>query len=125
MNDLDNYEQQLLGGWEEAYKKGQLTFLILLALKDGPKHMAAIKDFIQTVTSGGLVADDKSMYRALRRHNDVEMIDFKQVPGDGGPERKVYELSEIGTNVLNQFIERNITGLFNQSIVKKLLERTK
>ncbi len=124
MNELDTYEQQLLEGWEEAYKKGQLTLLILLALKDGPKHMAAIKDFITTVTDSGRVADDKSMYRALRRHNEVEMIDFKQVPGDGGPERKVYQLTEIGTNVLNQFIERNITRLFNQPIVKTLLERS-
>lgn len=125
MKDMTLYEAELLAGWEEAYKKGQLTLLILLALKDGPKHMASIKDFIKTVTNGNLAADDKSLYRSLRRHNTVEMIDFKQLPGNGGPERKVYHLTDIGMKVLDEFVARNINALFDQPLIKPMLKRSK
>lgn len=125
MEELNKYERELLEGWETAYKKGQLTLLILLALKEGPKHMAEIKGFIQQASDGHMLADDKSMYRALRRHDEVEMVTYKQMPGEGGPERKVYELTETGSTVLDAFIARNITGLYGKPNVKKLLERIK
>jgi PadR family transcriptional regulator PadR len=114
---LSKYEQTLLEGWEEVHKRGQLTLWILLALKDGPKHMNNIKQFISEATDNAVSADDKSMYRALRRYSDAEMIDFTAQPSkNGGPDLKIYKLTEIGRNVLEQFIQRNVVSLFiNQS----------
>jgi PadR family transcriptional regulator PadR len=120
---LDKYEQTLLEGWEDVFKKGQLTLWIMLALKDGPKHMAEIKVFINESTGGALSADDKSMYRALRRYNDAELIDFKQEPGKNGPDLKIYALSDVGAKVLAEFINRNILGVFFKPEVKDLLQR--
>jgi DNA-binding PadR family transcriptional regulator len=71
MLSLNTYEKTLLEGWEDTAKKGHLTLWILLALKDGSKHMAVVKTFITTATNGLLEADDKSMYRALRRYYDA------------------------------------------------------
>lgn len=118
----DPYEQTLLEGWEDVFKKSQLTLWILLALKDGAKHMAEIKQFIYEATNSQLEADDKSMYRALRRYHDVEMVDFSTEPNDKGPDRKVYVLTDIGKNVLNQFIERNILQVFFKPSVQRLLQ---
>ncbi len=120
---MDRYEQQLLDGWEETFKKGQLTLWIMLALKEGPKHMAEIKAFIDRATNCTLSADDKSMYRALRRYYDVEMIDFVQEPGKGGPDRKVYSLTEVGKRVLQEFTTRNITGVFYKPDVQNLINK--
>lgn len=117
------YEQQLLEGWEDVFKKGQLTLWILLALKDGPKHMADIKGFILDATDGLLEADDKSMYRALRRYYDVEMVDFRTEANDKGPDRKVYQLTGVGLSVLNQFVRRNILNVFLKPSVRRLLEK--
>ncbi len=122
---LDDYEQKLLDGWEDVFKKGQLTLWIMLALKDGPKHMAEIKAFIDTATNNTLSADDQSMYRALRRYYDAEMIDFTQESGKGGPDLKVYALSKVGAKVLEQFIQRNVVSVFFKPEVIKLLERSK
>lgn len=119
---IDTYEQSLLKAWEEVYKKGQLTLWILLALKDGPKHMAEIKQFIATQTRATLNADDKSMYRALRRYQAAEMIDFKPAPGAGGPDRKIYELTAAGKRVLAAFCERNITQIFYQPDIETLIK---
>ncbi len=121
--DLDNYETKLLDGWEDAFKKGQLTLWIMLALKDGPRHMAEIKQFIHDETNGTLTADDKSMYRALRRYHDVEMVDFSQQPGDSGPDLKVYRLTDVGLNVLNHFLRRNIINVFYKPNIKRLIEK--
>src|SRR4051812_45512825 len=96
---LDNYEQKLLDGWEDVYKKGQLTLWIMLALKDGAKYMAEIRQFIHTATNDTLSADDKSLYRALRRYYDVELIDYTLGAGKNGPDRKVYKLTELGNRV--------------------------
>ncbi len=122
--NLDEYENKLLEGWEEVFKKGQLTFWIMLALKHGPKHMADIKSFIDEATGGTLSADDKSMYRALRRYFDAELIDFTAEAGDGGPDRKVYSLTPIGQKVLARFVDRNITSVFYQPTIKALIERS-
>ena len=115
------YEQTLLEGWEEVYKKGQLTFWILLALRAGEKHMAQIKACIADLTGKTLLVDDKSMYRALRRFKEAELISFRTRPSKGVPELKLYMLTPIGKNVLQMFIERNIDAVFYKKSVTELL----
>lgn len=111
---LNHYEQELLSGWEEIYKRGQLTLWILLALADGPKHMADIKKYIQTQTFDVVTADDRSMYRALRRYAETDLVVYKNRQISNGPDRKVYELTQTGSNVLGSFVERNIKSLVKQ-----------
>jgi len=118
MNKLTTYEQQLLQGWEEIYKRGQLTLWIFLALQDGPKHMAAIKEHIKIQTNGTVGADDQSMYRALRRYYETELVTYSKSATLNGPDRKVYELTSTGQNVLKSFIERNVKALLNQDFIK-------
>ncbi len=119
---LSDYEKILLGGWEDVHKKSQLTFWILLALKDGPKHMAEIKYFISVKTNNLLEADDKSMYRALRRFQDADMINNDLKNNPNGPDQKVFKLTKSGKKILAEFIERNINNIIFRPDVKKLLE---
>jgi PadR family transcriptional regulator, regulatory protein PadR len=119
---LSKYETQLLDGWEEVYKRGQLTLWIMLALSDGPKYMADIKRYISLYTNDAVTADDQSMYRALRRYAEAEMVSYTNEPADKGPDRKVYTLTDTGIHVLKQFIVRNLHGLVRQPIVKALTE---
>ncbi len=118
-----SYEQQLLSGWEEVYKKGQLTLWIMLALKDGPKHMSQLKLFIVKNSGGTLSADDKSLYRALRRYYDVEMLDFSSQEAPGGPDLKVYRLTELGSRLLESFLERNIIRPFYNVTMERLIKK--
>ena len=117
-----DYTQELLKSWEEVYKKGQLTLWIMLALKDGPKHMSQIKTFIDHATNTAFSVDDKSMYRALRRYYETELTDFETAPGKG-PEKKIYRLSPIGDAVLTQFIKRNILDTIYKPEIKSLIEK--
>lgn len=117
----DSYEDKLLFGWEEVFKKSQLTLLILLALKDGPKYMAEVKEFMVGVTNELFQVDDKSVYRALRRYTDSGMVDYSTEPNHAGPDRKLYALTVTGQEVLSKFVLRNITGVFFTPRMKDLL----
>lgn len=109
----------LLAGWEEVHKKSQLTLWILLSLKAAPRSMAEIKDFITNMTKGQLEADDKSMYRALRRFDSADLITSTTKANPSGPDIKIWELTKTGSWVLEKFIKRNITDIFFDSQNKK------
>ncbi|HEX5447751.1 MAG TPA: hypothetical protein VFW90_00940, partial [Candidatus Saccharimonadales bacterium] len=70
-------------------------------------------------------ADDQSMYRALRRYYDTELVDFRQEPGKGGPDLKIYSLSDVGAKVLDHFTKRNILDVFFKPQIKSLIEGEK
>lgn len=120
MKKLDEYEEKLLTNWEEVFKKGQLTFWILLSLRQSPKHMAAIRDWILRISNSSITVEDRSLYRALQRYYDAELVTSFPTVGSRGPDRKVFKLTKIGENVLSKFIERNLR-LFLKPDVKRLL----
>ncbi|HEY5548340.1 MAG TPA: PadR family transcriptional regulator [Coriobacteriia bacterium] len=121
MSALDAWELKLLEGWEDVFKRGQLTFWVLLALRDGPKHMAEIRQWLTDIGDGALTVEERSLYRALQRFHDSELVKSTSVSGNRGPDRKVYELSPIGERVLVAFIERDIR-LFLRPEVTRLLK---
>jgi DNA-binding PadR family transcriptional regulator len=125
LDNFTKYEQVLLEGWEEIYKRGQLTLWILLALQDGPKHMVAIKEYIEQQTKSVVTADDQSMYRALRRYHQAELVASANEQVAHGPDRKVFKLTPTGQHVLTRFIERNITSLINQPAIKEKYNESK
>lgn len=116
-------EQQLLASWEDVHKMGQLTLWIMLALKDGPKHMAQIRQYVCVLTNEATKPEEQSLYRSLRRYCQAEMIDFTQEPSKSGPEKKVYKLTPLGARVLSMFTERNITPIYYSETVKDLINR--
>ncbi|HSW79327.1 MAG TPA: PadR family transcriptional regulator [Candidatus Saccharimonadales bacterium] len=122
MKQLSKYEQALLDGWESIYKMGQLSLWVMLALKHGAKHMSQIKKFIGESTAGALTADDKSIYRALRKYDKAELIRFDTKANATGPDLKVYSLTETGERVLEQFLDRNVRILY-KSKVRELIEK--
>ena len=120
---LTDYEQTLLNGWEDVAKRSDLTLWVLLALKDGPKIMAEIKQFMLTATHGIVDADDKSMYRALRRFADAEIVAHTTLANPSGPNHKQYALTPTGGHVLAAYVQRNIVATYFDPEVQKLLHR--
>ncbi len=118
------YEQELLTTWEETYKKGQLTFWIFLALKEEAKYADEIMQFVIQKTQGSLRCEEQSLYRTLRKYRDLEMVDFRLGPGEGGPDRKYYFLTPLGSTLLQQFIGRNIVLFFDPQIQELILKRS-
>lgn len=115
---------ELLITWEETYKKGQLTLWIFLALKDGHKYVNEIKEFVEEASEHTMTCEGQSLYRNLRKYQQVGVVDYETRKGNKGPDRKYYYLTEIGAELLDQFIQRNINLFFNERI-QTLLKQNK
>jgi DNA-binding PadR family transcriptional regulator len=118
MKNSDDYKNELLNTWEDTYKKGQLTLWIFLALKDGPKYVNEIRDFIEEYSEGTISCEEQSLYRALRKFHHLKIVGFSSGKGNKGPDRKYYELTGIGFEILASFISRNIKLFFNKKLIE-------
>ena len=106
----------LLSSWEQTYKKGQLTLWIFLALKDGQKYVDEIKEFIENKSKNTIHCEEQSLYRNLRKYEHIDVVAFENKKGNKGPDRKYYFLTEMGAELLDHFIERNIKLFFTTEI---------
>ncbi len=113
-------QEELLHTWEETYKKGQLTLWVFLSLKENPKYVPEIREFINVNSEHTINCEEQSLYRTLRKFTHLGMIEFQTAPGNKGPDRKYYKLTKLGAEVLETFIDRNIRLFFKDSL-KKIL----
>ena len=116
--EKEKYKKELLDTWENTYKKGQLTFWLLLSLRDKSRYASEIKEFIETITEKTITCEDQSVYRALRKFHDLEIVEYSLGEGNRGPERKYYRLTPLGQELLEEFIKRNIRILFNKELAE-------
>ena len=112
---------ELVADWDDVYKKGQLTLWVLLAVFEGKKYAAQITDFMFEATGGSFEVKEQSLYRALRRFDDMGLvrISLEESPS-GGPKRKYYELTDEGVAVVGRFVEINIAPLLQPKIITLL-----
>lgn len=119
-----SYEEKLLNDWETVFKQGLLTFWVLVALKDKSMTTGEIRDAVSELTNGSYNTSEQALYRSLRKYYDLELVDYEEVENPKGPKRKVYTLSKLGSEVLQEFAKRNIS-LFLQKDVQELLKPEK
>lgn len=101
MNDL-------LETWESTYKKGLLSFWILLLLDQRPTYAFEMNPLIQELSQNSISADDNSLYRALNRFEQLGLISSQRQPSEMGPARRYYSLTEAGRDLLIRFTQRNL-----------------
>lgn len=119
--EKDQQFKELLTAWEETYKKGQLTLWIFLALKDGKKYVDEIKSFVEEASNYTMTCEEQSLYRNLRKYQHIGVVAYETGKGNKGPERKYFYLTDLGDDLLKQFVNRNINLFFNEKI-KNLLK---
>ena len=98
----------LLGQWESVYKKGALTFWLMLMLHQRPMYAFEMGPALTRISSGTLSVDKKSLYRAMRRFEASGVVDSTWHSSDKGPKRRYYHLTPLGTDLLRRFTQRNI-----------------
>lgn len=104
MAQLDDLLQQ----WEDNYKKGLLSFWMLLLLHGRAAYAYEMTAMIADLSQGTVTADEKSIYRALKRFEENGLIQSQTQNSDVGPPRRYYTLTPSGQQLLARFIERNI-----------------
>ena len=114
--------RELLDRWEESYKKGLLSFWLLLLLHERPAYAFEMRTMVETLSYGTISADDNSIYRALNRFADIGVVNSELQPSSQGPARRYYSLTGQGQELLRCFIARNIL-LFRDEEVEKRIEK--
>lgn len=107
---------ELLASWEDTYKKGQLTLWIFLSLRESTKYVEEIRDFIEKKSRGTITCEEQSLYRALRKYEHIDVVKHELRKGNNGPDRKYYYLTDLGKELFNRFVNRNINLLCSEEI---------
>ena len=113
-------EDELLKKWEEAYKKGLLSFWLLLLLYDQPAYAYELGATVNEICQGSVTADEKSIYRALNRFQSIGLVQSELQLSKIGPQRRYYRLTEKGTTLLTEFTRRNILVFETPSVTERI-----
>ncbi len=111
---------ELLNKWEETYKKGLLSFWILLLLYERPTYPYEMSAEVAKISQGSLSVDDNSIYRALNRFESVGIVKSELQQSSTGPQRKYYSLTTTGKVLLTEFIQRNIQVFETPSVSERI-----
>ncbi len=111
---------ELLGNWESVFKRGLLTFWILLLLHERPHYPYEMDDAVAASSDGAMSADSNSIYRALRRFESLGLVTSALRHSDSGPDRRYYRLTESGKNLLAHFIQRNLLIFQEKSLASRM-----
>ena len=120
MNDKN--QVALLAQWEETYKKGLLSFWLLLLLAQREAYPYEIKNELAKLSQDTISAEDNSIYRALKRLAQSGVVDSEVRPSDNGPNRRYFYLTDLGRDLLDRFITRNIM-VFQHPEVADLMQQ--
>ncbi len=115
-NDIDD----LLTKWEETYKKGLLSFWILMLLYERPSYPYEMSAEITEISQGTISVDDNSIYRALNRFESVGIVKSELRQSSTGPQRRYYSLTDMGKRLLAKFIQRNIQVFETPSVSERI-----
>ena len=113
---------ELLNKWEETYKKGLLSFWILLLLYERPSYPYEMSTEVAKISQGTISVDDNSIYRALNRFESVGIVKSELQQSNTGPQRRYYSLTDNGKALLAQFIERNIQVFEAPSVAERIVK---
>lgn len=113
---------QMLENWEGVYKKGLLTFWILLLLNEKAYYPYEMGAEVTRLSEGTISADDNSMYRAISRFEEMGLVVSQSGESALGPPRKYYRLTKSGRELLRRFIERNIL-IFQHPVVSERIQQ--
>ena len=116
--------EYLLAQWEDVYKKGLLSFWLLLLLAQRRAYPYEMKSAIAEISQHTIVAEENSIYRALRRLAESGVVSSEVHPSDTGPDRRYFFLTPLGRELLAAFTERNIRLFQHPDVVSLLKQAT-
>lgn len=111
---------ELLANWEGNYKKGLLTFWLLLILHEREAYAFEMSTLIAKLSGETIIADDNSIYRALNRFEEIGIVSSTWRESDIGPRRRYYRISALGLQLLQAFISRNILRFNEEEIARRI-----
>ena len=79
-----------------------------------------IKEFVEKKSEGSMSCEEQSLYRNLRKFLNLGIVAYDSKRVSKGPDRKYYYLTELGKELFQHFVERNIKIFTKESIINLL-----
>ena len=89
-------------GFDGSLPRSFLRPALHIALLDGPTHGYELLEYVQCY--GLSSVDLAGIYRTLRQMDHDEMVASTWEPSDAGPARRVYALTERGTDAAEGYL---------------------
>src|SRR5207248_6575763 len=78
--------------------------LILAMLRPGPRHGYDIKKDVERALAGTVSLNNKTLYLALKRFEEMGVVTRQVIPQEGKPNRHLYQLTERGVELLQTLL---------------------
>jgi DNA-binding PadR family transcriptional regulator len=78
--------------------------LILSMLRQHPRHGYEIKKDVERVLGGTISLNNKTLYLALKRFEEIGAVTREVLPQEGKPSRHLYHLTERGIELLQAYL---------------------
>lgn len=89
--------------WQSQVKKGTLSFIILIILKDSEFYGYELIEKVKKFTS--IQIAEGTLYPLLNRLKKEGLVESKWVEQESGIPRKYYKLTKTGKNTLKEMME--------------------
>lgn len=120
LNKRSETPSKVLLQWEEVYKRGLVTFWMLLLLSQREMYAYEMRAAIVEISQQTVDVDDNSIYRALRRFTEAGLVRSDVRSSETGPPRRYFTLTSAGQALLTSFIERNLLVFQSPTVVKRM-----
>ena len=115
-------QNTLLERWEEVYKRGLLSFWLLMVLQKERSYAYEIPDVIEEMSQGSITVNGNSIYRSLRRFEEDGLVKSEVESSPEGPPRRYYRITRDGLSLLQEFIRRNVL-VFSSAPVDEYIQQ--
>lgn len=108
--------KEFLEKWQSQVKKGTLSFIVLLVLKENELYGYELIEKVKTLTN--IEIAEGTLYPLMNRLKTDTLLESKWVEQETGIPRKYYFLTEIGKKTLE---EMKTQWIDLQNIMNKLI----
>jgi DNA-binding PadR family transcriptional regulator len=91
--------------WHSYPERGWIQFLILRMLYEEPMHGYQLLEELERRSCGCHRLEPGSIYTILRRMEEKGLLKSKWKQVKGGPDRRVYNVTEVGVKALREGLE--------------------
>jgi PadR family transcriptional regulator PadR len=99
--------------WTREYKKGFLSYFVLMLLKDRPTYGFELIGRLSEMTRGEMVFQESGIYHILNNLNRKKFVTAQWRRSDKGPKRKYYHITDSGEQLIGVFTEQSVLPIMS------------
>lgn len=112
---------RILKKWEREFKKGLVSYLILLLLLDKEMYGYELTSTLNTLSGGQITYQESGIYQVLKRLGKKRLLTSFAKPSPRGPTRKYYRITPRARDLIHRFTRQYVISFQSQlnSLIRK------